>query len=112
MKVMKDIIEIKSKQVPEFKQALMDSKPNLLVEAVFGEMFWGSGLNKEDTLWTKKKYWFGQNKMGQLLSELRQTLLEGYQTVSKSQRRQNQENSQIPMDGHSKHSNANNSDSE
>ena len=82
LSVMKDILEHKCKQVPEFREALINSKSNKLVEATPGDYFWSSGLNKEDTLNTKSKYWFGQNKMGLLLTEIRTTLQDNSQIQS------------------------------
>ena len=79
LSVMKDILEHKCKQVLEFREALINSKSNKPVEATPGNYFWSSGLNKEDTLNTKTKYWFGQNKMGLLLTEIHSTLQDSSQ---------------------------------
>ena len=76
VEVMKDILLEKCKQVPEFRQALTETKSNKIVEAVPGQFFWGSGLNKTDTLFTKTKFWFGKNMMSQLLMELRDSVLD------------------------------------
>ena len=89
LSVMKDILDQKCKQVPEFRDALINSKSNKLVEAVAGEYFWSSGLNKEDTLNTKNKYWFGQNRMGALLTEIRNSLRDGFQQQSSQGSRKN-----------------------
>ena len=90
LSVMKDILQHKCKQVPEFREALVHSKSSKLVEAVPGEYFWSSGLSKEDTLNTKTKYWFGQNQMGVLLSEIRTTLLDSTQVqASQGSKKQN-----------------------
>lgn len=72
--VMTQIIEEKAKQVPEFKTELLETKSNSIVEAVTGNLFWSCGLNKHDTLNTKKRFWPGENHMGQLLTELRAQL--------------------------------------
>ena len=50
---------------------LTDSKSYKLVEAVQGELFWGSDKNKEDTLNIETKYWFGKTEMENLLMDLR-----------------------------------------
>lgn len=72
--VMTDILNEKVKQVPEFKEELLQSQSHKLVEAVPGELFWSSGLNKMDTSVTKIKYWPGKNIMGSLLTKLREDI--------------------------------------
>ena len=65
------------------------------MEAVQGEYFWGSGLNKADTLHTKSKYWFGKNQMGALLIQLRDSLNE--QTQNRSHAGKHKSTSQPPQ---------------
>jgi len=72
--VMKDVLAVKADQVPEFRQALLQSRGKKLVEAVKNETYWASGLDTQDTLHTKPEYWFGKNRMGELLMELRAKL--------------------------------------
>ena len=84
--VMKQILQEKAKQVPEFKDELLNSQSLPLVEAVRGELFWSSGFNKQDTRTTKKKFWPGKNTMGILLSELRTKLKQNGDTVTTSQK--------------------------
>lgn len=91
--VMKDILEHKARQVPEFRDTLVNSKPNKLVEAVPGEYFWSSGLNKEDTLNTKSKYWFGRNQMGILLTEIRNNLQDGFHVQASQGSKKNNKHS-------------------
>ena len=67
---MRDILSSKRDQVPEFKQALVDSKQDKIVEAVPWDFFWGFSLSKKEVLYTKTKFWFGKNQMGLLLTEL------------------------------------------
>ena len=93
--VMKNILEEKCKQVAEFRDVLISSKSRE-VEAVPGQLFWGSGLNKHDTLNTKKKYWFGQNQMGFLLSEIRSSLFQEFQTQSSSSNKKYKLSSLMP----------------
>jgi len=71
---MKDVLAVKADQVPEFRQALLQSRGKKLVEAVKNETYWASGLDTQDTLHTKPEYWFGKNRMGELLMELRAKL--------------------------------------
>ena len=47
VQVMRDILSSKRDQVPEFKQALVDSKQNKIVEAVPWDFFWDIGLSKK-----------------------------------------------------------------
>ena len=106
--VMLEILGEKSKQVPEFKQALLDTKSNKLVEAVRGEFFWGSGLTKEETLHTKSKYWFGKNQMGTLLMQIRDNLQEHTQSRPRGAKNK----SAVPTSQSQDNSHAASSDSE
>ena len=45
-----------------------------IVEAVTGDYFGSSGLNKEETLNTKVKFWPGENQMGSLLTKVRENI--------------------------------------
>ena len=85
--VMKDIIIEKTKQVKEFKDYLMDTKSSILVETVYGDYYWSCGLNKDDAMFTKKTYWFGENQMGKLLMELRCNLLEANKHQRKTKKK-------------------------
>ena len=71
VEVMKEILCEKAKQVPEFKAKLFDSKPLNMVEAVPGDYFWSCGLDKQDTLFTRKRNWPGQITLGSLMMDLR-----------------------------------------
>ena len=68
---MKEILSEKAKQVPEFKAKLLDSKPLNLVEAVPGDYFWSCGLNKQETLYTRKRNWPGKKPLGSLMMDMR-----------------------------------------
>lgn len=72
--LMKQLLEAKAEQVPSFKEALLASGKNTIVEAVNNQFEWGSGLTSEETLHTKKKFWPGENLLGSLLEELRTKL--------------------------------------
>lgn len=91
--VMYDIIVEKTKQVPEFKEELLSSK-RTIVEAVRGDFYWSSGLNKTDTLNTKLKYWPGENKMGSILMKIKTDILNAEQSNYTQQTRQKTSNSQ------------------
>ena len=103
-KVMQNIFHAKAKSCPEFREALLDSQ-NVLAEAVPGELFWATGLNKEATLYVKKASWPGQNKMGKLLAKLKEELLEAQKMKLRSGNRSSQkqganqeENSEVKSD--------------
>ena len=87
---MKDVLSSKCEQVPEFRKALIDSKQSKIVEAVLWEFFWSTGLNKNDTLHTKTKCWFGKNQMGVLLTELRNSIQYFQVQNKKTQRKKKQ----------------------
>lgn len=69
--VMADLLEAKADQVDEFKESLLSSNRSSIVDIDPGEYEWASGLNHEQTLHTKKKYWPGSNLLGIMLEELR-----------------------------------------
>ena len=48
----------------------------MLAEAVRGDYFWLTGLDKELLMLTKKKNWPGKNVMGKMLTEVRESLLQ------------------------------------
>jgi predicted NAD-dependent protein-ADP-ribosyltransferase YbiA (DUF1768 family) len=70
-KLMKQLLEAKMEQVPEFSASLFKSGKNTLVLADPSDFDWGSGLTKEQTLHTKKKNWPGNNLLGSMLETLR-----------------------------------------
>lgn len=74
LELMETVLDAKAKQVPEFREELRQSQSNRLVEAVTGDYFWSSGLNKEETLNTKVKFWPGENQMGSLLTKVRENI--------------------------------------
>ena len=67
---MQTVLQSKAKYSPEFREALINSE-NVIAEAVPGELFWSTGLNKEITLCVKKASWPGKNSMEKLLSTQR-----------------------------------------
>lgn len=72
--VMKEILAAKAQQVPEFHDKLLDTDDNILVEATF-DRFWGSGLDKVDTVYTKRRFWPGKNHLGSILEDIRKDIL-------------------------------------
>ena len=55
--LMTQLLEAKYAQVQEFKDALLQTGRNSIVETVPGEYTWGSGLTEKATLNTRKKSW-------------------------------------------------------
>ena len=85
VQVMKDILIAKCDQVPEFQKALINSNKNKIVKADLWDYFWGSGLNKKDTLHTKSKFWYQTNQMGNLLTEIRDSIQDGQNKSTRQQ---------------------------
>ena len=95
-KVMQTVLQSKAKYCPEFREALINSE-NVIAEAVPGELFWSTGLNKEITLRVKKASWPGKNRMGKLLSTLREEIQDsqkkkaGTRSTTRNSQKQNQD---------------------
>ena len=72
--VLKNINRDKFTQVKEAREKLRYAWENnlTLVEAIGDpkEKFWSSGLDKEETKFTKEEHWPGDNNMGHILMEL------------------------------------------
>jgi hypothetical protein len=68
--LMSEIIEAKSNQVPEFRDALFNSKKtSVFVETTYDD-FWASGLGKDATITTSRSVWPGSNKLGDILARV------------------------------------------
>ena len=65
--VMMQVAYSKVKQVSAFKKELLETGERKLAETVPGEVYWASGMDEEMTRVTKRSYWLGENRMGQLL---------------------------------------------
>ena len=70
-RVMEAILDAKFQQVPRAKKALLSSGDKILVEAVEGQFFWGSGMPAEATFNTKREAWPGKNTLGEILMRIR-----------------------------------------
>lgn len=93
---MKEILSNKASQVPEFTNKLLDTKDDIIVESTT-DRFWGSGLDKMDTVYTKRRFWPGRNNLGSILEEIRQELVVNEQVVKpkhSSNRRQQKQRQQ------------------
>lgn len=77
--VMRMVLRLKAKYCPEFCNALIESEGLVLAEAT-NNMYWATGLSVYLTMHTQIKRWPGTNKLGQLLMELREDLLEKKKT--------------------------------
>jgi hypothetical protein len=68
--LMTEIIEAKSNQVPEFRDALFNSKKtSVFVETTYDD-FWASGFGKDATITTSRRAWPGSNKLGDILARV------------------------------------------
>ena len=69
--VMREVLQAKIESSPKFKQELLDSNDQLLVEASATDTFWGSGLTYNLSLTTLPDKFPGKNMLGKLLMQLR-----------------------------------------
>ena len=68
--VMRSILEAKLAQCKDFSEALSKSNKNTtFVESTYGN-YWGSGLDRKDTLNTESARWHGKNELGRLYVEM------------------------------------------
>lgn len=67
----------KFSQNEELKERLLRTFPRTLVEASPMDRIWGIGLAKEDHRAWNKQTWRGQNLLGQVLTRVRDNLMEG-----------------------------------
>ncbi len=63
----------KARQCGAFKEALIQSGENILVEAT-NNNFWAAGLDPYTVSMTKKEFWPGKNMLGDLLMKLRSNI--------------------------------------
>lgn len=64
-------------QNPELAWKLMETSPNILVEASPYDTVWGVGISKSDDRIGDPTQWRGQNLHGEVLMRVRQFLFEG-----------------------------------
>lgn len=72
--LMEDVLNAKFEQVEECANALTNTGMTRIVEAVYGSTFWGSGLDKEKTKRIKKSALPGENRLGAMLSRVRENI--------------------------------------
>ena len=73
--VMAELLENKADQCKEFKAALFEHRHKILAEST-PSLFWGTGLSEFRTYNTAPNYWPGQNKLGALMMDLTQKLMD------------------------------------
>ena len=61
-------------QVEEVQEALLNSGEKLIVEAVRGDYYWSSGLDKKTAVTTDPDHWPGLNMMGKILMKIRKEM--------------------------------------
>ena len=69
--LMKQILQAKAEQVPDFKDALLSSARQAIVVADRFEYEWATGLTSIETTYTQKKNWPGKNLLGTVLEDIR-----------------------------------------
>ena len=74
VEVMTKIAIEKVKQVPEVKEALLNSGDRVIVEAVPRDLYWSCGLDKEAAAKTDPNFWPGENQMGKIYMHIREVL--------------------------------------
>jgi len=68
------ILSAKAEQVPDFRTTLISSGTSILAEATTHK-FWATGIASPNIAkTTKPDYWSGENKLGQILMDLREYL--------------------------------------
>lgn len=68
--VMEEIVTAKADQIAEVRAVLEKLDGNTIFAEGTFDMFWGTGLDKEATLYTKNNKWPGKNKLGLLYQKL------------------------------------------
>ena len=72
--IMKDIVEAKVSQCPDFHDILKNAPPKaVFVESTYDD-FWGSGLNIAWTKHTNKTTWPGKNMLGDIITKVSQKM--------------------------------------
>ena len=71
--VMQQVLLAKAKCCQDFYDKLMNTD-GVFAEAVPNDLFWSTGLNKDVTMCVKKSSWPGKNRMGKLLSTVKEVI--------------------------------------
>ena len=73
--IMENLIQQKCIQTPEVEDELINTTDAILAHAV-SDKYWGTGLSPYVTSVTKSEAWPGRNRMGQILTRIRNKLIE------------------------------------
>ena len=92
--VMWQVLQAKSQQSHTSRRHLRESGDKILAHSVQGDYIWGTGLNNVDTLSTANTSWLGRNVHGQMLKQLRNSLLPETSSTTEST-----EHQQLPQHG-------------
>ena len=72
--IMKRIVQAKFDSVEEFRKEMIDSAGMYLIEATT-DTYWGVGFLRDVAAYCRPQYWPGENVMGRILMEIRDTYL-------------------------------------
>ena len=61
--------------IPKLRSYLMQTTDKILVEANPGDRYWSCGLAKENKRIANQEHWLGENKLGELLMDLRREMV-------------------------------------
>lgn len=83
-KYMKQIVDIKFRSNPEFLKELLNPvfAGKLFVEASPYDSIWGIGFREEDANFYKNRPYWGKNRLGQILTDLREQYLKEFSNES------------------------------
>jgi len=76
----------KQNQNPSILNKLHATMGTTLVEASLHDCTWGIGLRESDQRSQRQETWLGQNKLGQILAELREEIFLKLQTLAVNSR--------------------------
>ena len=80
---MNEILRAKVRCCPEFKTALIQSAEKELVEAVRSDRFWSCGLSPRDATLTKSSFYPGENNLGRILEDIKDSLTPDLEILEK-----------------------------
>ena len=81
--IMNEILRAKVRCCPEFKTALIQSAEKELAEAVRYDRFWSCGLSTRDATLTKSSFYPGENNLGRILEDIRDSLTPDLEILEK-----------------------------
>jgi len=96
----------KINQNPGIQQTLHDTMGTTLVEASPHDYYWGIGLRENDARSLQRATWLGENKLGEMLTDLRDNVFLEFKSINTiisslhpkiKQQRQEEENEQLQL---------------